>query len=102
MYAADAATFLADIGEQVTWASSLLSPKPSGLMIFDLPDTDLESVEAISREYAVTFETAAWPGLKRGEQLVVAGSGGGAAYLVRSNPQRKDDGVFSTVKLNKV
>lgn len=101
MFAADAATFLADLGESVVWASSPATPKPTGLMILDLPDTDLESGQIISAEYEVTFETAAWPGLKRGEMLTVGGSGGGASYKLRTDPYRQDDGVFSRVKLSK-
>lgn len=101
MFAADAAVFLTDLGETVTWTSAIGTPKPTGLMIFDLPDTDLESGQIISAEYEVMFETAAWPGLKRGELLSIGGTGGGASYKLRTDPHRQDDGVFSRVKLSK-
>lgn len=102
MFPSDAATYLADFGDPVTWSSSALNPKPSGLMIFDTPDQDIGSGEMVSREYAVTFETSAWAGLKRDDQLVIGGTGEGATYKLRTNPYRVDDGVFSHVKLTKV
>lgn len=102
MFAADAATFLADFGELVVWVSSHVTPVPTGRMTFDLPDTDLASGEVISADFEVTFETAAWPGLKRGERLSIAGTGGGLVYKLRTDPQRDGDGVFSHVKLTRV
>jgi hypothetical protein len=97
MFSADAATFLADDGVTVTWTSSPANPKPSGLMLFDRPDSDAESGEIISRDYLVTFETAAWAGLKRAEVLTI----NGVAYKLRADPHQLSDGVFSTAKLSK-
>lgn len=102
MFASDAAVFLADLGEGVTWVSSPVVPLPVGLMIFGLPDTDLASGEVISADYEVAFETAAWPGLKRGDRLSIAGTGAGLVYKLRTDPQRDGDGVFSHVKLSQV
>ena len=102
MFDTDAATFLADLGEVVTWVSSPVTPAPTGPMVFDLPDTDLASGEVISADYEVTFETAAWPGLKRGDRLSIAGTGAGLVYKLRTDPQRDGDGVFSHVKLSRV
>lgn len=102
MFATDAVTFLADLGEGVTWVSSQITPAPTGRMLFDLPDTDLASGEIISTDYEVTFETAAWLGLKRGDRLSIAGAGAGLVYKLRTDPQRDGDGVFSHVKLSRI
>ena len=101
MFAADAVTFLADTGESVSWTDSVTSAVRTGLMIFDQPDADMESGRIISREYEVTFETAAWPGLRRLEVLVIGGAGGGAKYSLRTDPHQADDAVFSEAKLSK-
>ncbi len=102
MFAADAATFLADYGDPVTWSSSSTMPLPSGLMIFDQADADVGAGEVISREYQVTFETTAWLGLKRGEQLLIGGTGGGATYKLRTDPRQLEDAVFSQAKVTKL
>jgi len=105
MFADDAATFLADLGEPVTWTPSVAAGggiARSGLMILDQPDTEIQSGDAVSREYEATFATADWPGLQRDEVLVIGGTGGGGSYRLRTKPYRKDDGVFSGVKLTKV
>lgn len=101
MFAADAATFLADTGESVSWTNSITGAVLTGLMLFELPDTDTASGSIISREYEVTFETAAWPALKRNEVLVIGGAGGNANYTLRTDPRVGDDAVFSAVKLSK-
>lgn len=98
MFASDAATFLVDFGTSVVWTSSLATPKPLGLMLFDQPDTDIQSGEVVSREYQVTFEAAAWPGLKRGDVLSI----NGGSFTLRANPHLGEDGVFSKVMLTKV
>lgn len=102
MFAADAATFIADYGDAVSWTHSVTNAVRAGLMVFDQPDADMESGRIISREYEVTFETAAWPGLKREEVLVIGGTGGGARYSLRTDPHQGGDGVFSIVRLTKV
>lgn len=101
MFAADASIFLADFGSPVSWTPSAGGTVVTGLMLFDQPDADIQGGEVASREYEVTFEAAAWPGLKRGEPLVIGGDGGGATYRLRSQPHAKEDGVFHTAKLNK-
>ena len=97
MFAEDAATFLADFGQQVSWTPSLGGAAITGLMLFDQPDEVIDA-DTMSRQYLVTFETTAWPGLKRGEQITTAG----VAYALRTDPRRMDDGVFSAVNLRKV
>ena len=97
MFAADAGTFLSDFGQQVSWAPSTGGATLAGLMLFDQPDEVIDA-DTMSRQYLVTFETAAWPGLKRGEQLVTAG----VTYTLRTDPRRMDDSVFSAVNLRKV
>ena len=102
MFAADAPTFLADIGETVSWIDSVSAVARAGLMLFDQPDADLQGGQALSREYEVTFETTAWQLLRRGELLVIGGAGGGASYRLRTDPHQAEDGVFSKAKLSKV
>ncbi len=102
MFAADAATFLADLGSHTTWVPSAGGATVSGLMLFDQPEESIDGGDVQSRQYMVTFETATWPGLKRHEQLVISGDGGGATYKLRTDPRTQDDGVFSTVHLTKV
>lgn len=102
-FAADAPTFLADMGESVSWTESALPHTVrSGLMLFDQPDSDIQSGAVKSREYEVTFETAAWPSLRRGEVLVIGGAGGGFSYTLRTDPDQLEDAVFSRAKLSKV
>lgn len=105
MFADDATTFMADYGEAVTWSPSVAAgggAVRSGLMLFDQPDAEIQSGDAVSREYEVTFATADWPGLRRDEVLVIGGAGGGASYKLRTKPYLKDDAVFSSAKLTKV
>jgi len=98
MFSTHAATFIADDGVAVSWTSSVSAQVTNGLMLFDQPDSDIAGGEIKSREYLVTFETAAWAGLKRSEVLTI----GGVAYKLRTDPDLGSDGVFSSVKLSKV
>ena len=85
MFAADAGTFLADFGQAVSWAPAAGGATVAGLMLFDEPDEVLDG-DTLSRQYLATFETAAWPGLKRSEVLVT----GGVSYRLRTDPRRLD------------
>lgn len=106
MFAADAATFLADFGGPLSWAPSTGGATQQGLAIFDQADAGEDGGNHISREYTLTLETAAWAGLKRGELVVVGvagdAQGNGATYKLRTDLVQALDGVFSTVKLSKV
>lgn len=102
MFASDAALFLADFSDPVSWTPSHGGAVVSGKMIFDQPAEEIDGGRVISRSYVVTFETAAWPGLLRGEPLTIGGSGGGAVYKLRHDPLPEGDAVFSTVHLSKV
>lgn len=102
-FSSDAPAFLADLGDSVSWTPSAGGPAVVGLMIVDGPDIDIASGEVLSRDYQVTFETAAWPGLVRDEQLVIQGDvGRGGTFKLRTNPLERDDAVFSAAKLTKV
>ena len=96
MFATDAAVFLLDDGVATSWTPSTGGPAVTGLMLFDRPDQDIG--EAASREYEVTFVTTSWPGLARGETLVIDG----ASYALRFTPRQVDDGVFSSARVTKV
>ena len=98
MFAADAAVFL-ETGEAVRWTNSLTSVVTTGPMLFDRPDSDMESGAIISREYQVTFETAAWPSLVIGTSGDGAGDGG--SYRLRTDPRQREDGVFSAAMLSR-
>ena len=102
MFASDAATFLADFGDAVSWTASVGGAVTTGTMILDQPEDAIEGGEVQSRQYVATFETAAWPGLKRGEVLVISGTGGGGSFRLRTDPRTLDDGVFSTAAVSKV
>lgn len=97
MFAVDAQAFLADFGVAASWSPSAGGPAVTGLVLLDSPD-EVQDGDAISRQYLATFETAAWPGLKRGEVLVI----GSASYRLRTDPRLESDGVFSAVGLSKV
>lgn len=97
MFAADAATYLADFGTATSWTPSAGGAAVTGLMILDMPD-EVTDAEIISRQYQATFETSAWPGLERGEQIVI----GGVTYRLRTDPRLQGDGVFSVAPLSKV
>lgn len=102
MFSVDARTFLADFGSPTSWTPSIGGPAITGLMIFDQTAEVIDGGQVISSEFKVTFETAAWPGLKRDEVLVIAGEGGGASYRLRTAPLSQEDGVFSDAGLSKV
>lgn len=91
-----AGIFLADFGSSTRWTPSAGGAAVTGLMLLDRPDEVLDG-EAISRQYQVQFTTAAWPGLKRGEVLVIDG----ASYRLRTDPRQLDDGLFATALLTK-
>lgn len=103
MFAADAATFLVDFGSPASWTPSTGGEPIDELVLFDQPGDVLEAHPgAISNQYLMRFETAAWPGLKRGEVVVIQGEGKGASYKLRTDPRLEDDAVFSIVDLTKV
>jgi hypothetical protein len=102
MFAEDAGTFLADFGSATTWAPSLGGAAVSGLVLFDQADEVIGDGQAQGAQYQVTFETAAWPGLKRGETLVIQGEGKGGSYRLRFDPRAQADGVFSAVGVSRV
>lgn len=101
MFGNDAATFLADFGDPVSWTPSTGGAVVADRMIFDQPEDPIDGGEVQSRQYMVTFATTTWPGLKRGEALVISGTGGGGTYKLRTDPRGRDDGVFSVVMLTK-
>lgn len=98
MFASDAATFLADYGTLMSWTPSIGGAAISAQVLFDQADVGNDSGGHISREYTLTLEAAAWPGLKRAEQVVI----GGATYRLRTDLAQTEDAVFSTVKLSRV
>jgi len=96
MFADDAALF-AEFFDPVEWTPSAGGGLRRGVMQFDQP-TELVGND-LSAQYRVLFETAAWPGLKRNEVLLINGDGKGQRYRLRTDPLPKDDGVFSQVEL---
>ena len=101
MFASDASAFLADDGVAVQWTPAAGGQRVDGLMLVDAPDLEIQGGEVQSREYLATLETAAWPGLKRGEVIVLTGRLAGS-YKLRADPRAVEDGVFSTAKLTRV
>ena len=102
MYSDHAGAFLADFGDPLSWTPSTGGATAVGVALFDQGDSGADGGNHISREYTITVETALWRGLKRGEVVVVGGTGGGVSYRLRTDLVQQDDGVFSTVKLTKV
>ncbi len=102
MFNTDAKVFLADMASATSWTPSGRGATLTGPMLFDRPEDVIDSGDVQSRQYQVTFETAAWPGLKRAEVLAIAGDGGGGNYKLRTDPRTLDDGVLSVVGLTKV
>lgn len=100
MFVDEPADYLVDFGQAVRWSPSVGGPAVEGLMIFDTPEEEAGSGRIISAEYAVTFATAAWAGLRRDERLQIP-AGTGPLYRLRTDPQRQGDGVFSTVRLTR-
>jgi hypothetical protein len=98
MFPDDARLFLMDDGKLASWTPSFGGQTVHDLMLFDEPAEQLDSNQVISRQYVVTFQTSAWPGLKRAEVLVIDA----ASYRLRTDPMPEADGVFSTVSLTKV
>src|SRR5450830_738072 len=102
MFASDAATYLADFGDPLSWTPSIGGAPVTGPALFDQGDAGADGGNHISREYSITVETAAWPGLKRSEIVVLGGAGGSFSYRLRTDLIQQEDAVFSTVKLTKV
>lgn len=102
MFAEDVDTFLADMGDLVTWLPSAGGLAKTGLMIFDQPTESIDGGDMLSRQYQVTLVVADWPGLKRGEVLVIGGTGSGASYRLRTDLQYQTDGVFAIAPVSKV
>ena len=103
MYADHALIFLQDFGDPMSWTPSAGGSTINGVALFDQGDAGAEGGSHISREYVITVETAAWPGLNRSEVVVITSPIGGiASYKLRSDLVQQDDGVFSTIKLTKV
>jgi hypothetical protein len=102
MSAEDAGIFLADFGSPATCMPTTGGAVLSGLVLFDQADEVIGDGQAQGTQYQVTFETAAWPGLKRGETLVIQGEGKGGSYRLRHDPRSQADGVFSLVGVSRV
>lgn len=102
MFASDAQTFLADFGDSMAWNPSSGGAAVAGMVLFDEGDSGADGGNHISREYTLTLQTTAWPGLKRGELVVVLRNGAYGTYKLRTDLAQQDDAVFSTVKLTKV
>ena len=102
MFAADASTFLTDFGDPLNWTPSTVGNTITGVALFDQGDTGGDGGGHISREYTLTVEAATWPGLKRGELVVVGSTGGGNTYRLRTDLIQGDDAVFSSAKLTRV
>lgn len=100
MFATDAAAFLADFGESVTWPAGG-SGGITGSMIIDRAGEEIDGGRIISTQYQATFELATWPGLRRGAVLTLAADGG-AQYKLRTDPLPQADAVFAVVALSKV
>ncbi len=85
-------TFLADFGVDVSGPGAT-----TGVGILDQPDAVFgDGMPILSTEYALTVKTSAFPNLKSGDQLTVAGTG----YTVRV-AQKIDDGSFTRVLMTK-
>ena len=87
--AADAGLFLADLGILAT------SGADSGRVLLDSPDQDILSGHGVTREYAMTYEVAAFPTLGFGDSVIIEGT----TYTVRAPPHAEDDGVFAVARL---
>lgn len=91
MFSEDLAPFLADFGIPATAGAA------SGKVILDMPDRAVLSGRVQSTEYAMTFITADFPGLKFGDSVTV----NAINYRVLS-VELLDDGALSTAELERV
>lgn len=69
----------------------------TGKVIFDQPDATIIGGDVISTDYAITFKSSLFLGLKYNDAITVDGD----AYTVRE-VKKIDDGAFSTAALKKV
>jgi hypothetical protein len=102
MFESQAGAFLLDFGSATRWTPSVGGQAITGLMLLDQPEEPMAGGDVQSSQYQVTYETAAWPGLQRGEVLVIQGEGKGYSYKLRHNPRALADAAFSTAQLTKV
>lgn len=64
---------------------------------FRAPDALLLDGQVQSTQYEVEYQTADMPALKLDETLTIDGT----AYKVRTKPEKRGDGFFSTAMLSK-
>ena len=83
--------FLEDFGVTVTDGTT------TSKGILDMPSEMIAGGMVITTDYALTFQTSAFPNLKYDDPLTV----NGAAYIVRE-AKLQDDGVFTIAYLSKV
>lgn len=82
--------FLKDFGQTVTWG------RYSGAGILDMPSEIIAGGMVLTTDYQLTVKTSDFPGIIRGDQVVV----NGVSYTVRE-ARMVDDGVFSNLFLSK-
>jgi uncharacterized protein (DUF2237 family) len=93
-FAEDLSVFFnaAEFASVATWGAYTAS------VILDKPTEDILGAKAQSNEYAITMPAYQFPGINRGDQLVI----GADTFKVRESPDFISDGSLKHLKLTKL
>lgn len=82
--------FMQDFGVPVVFGSYTTTG------VLDSPDEDVVTGHSVSRQYALTYQTAALPGLGNGSVITVSGITHTVLFT-----HATDDGIFSSARLSR-
>lgn len=93
-FAEDMSVFFntAEFAHQATWGAM------TAAVLFDQPTEDILGGRAQSDEYEATLPVGAFPGIKRGDTVVIAG----VSYRLREKPKVLEDGALKRLLLERM
>lgn len=97
MFVEDIDAFFADFNQSASWTPSLGGPVQIVGVILDQPDENIFGGGELSHEWAITYSSTKFSGLKTGEIIVI----NSINYKVREI-KSLDDGSLITAKLSKI
>lgn len=82
----------AEFAHQATWGAQ------TAAVLLDQPVEDVLGGRAQSSEYEITLPTASFPGINRGDTVIIAGE----SYQLREKPRLVADGALKSMSVSKV
>lgn len=71
-------------------------------VIINSPTEDILGGRAVSNEYEMLLPTAKFPGINRGDQVVVAAGQYAGTYVLREKPMLMEDGAVKKIVATKL